>query len=438
MNAYNHHRIIEEVNIRLFEETQKDQSLIPVFNVFSKNISLLESASDYTDDFVNDWKWEGLSENIKDTFSRLSKLQGLDPDAFFYYHFYYDIELGGKKQKDKGSIKLTRCKKNDNRYKSTFVNCDLGDNRFPIKKYKSFFSAINNRADWIKDDYKDLSNQSDCVAFLHAMGAEKKIDGRVVGETEKGAQRVFAEHLKKCFAEYLYLSDNAEAMFMLGIALHGIMDSFTPSHMGFQHYAAQDMALHAQGDVVVFANDKPQYDPGQYSLDAVASHGKTSIVDYFVKHFDSSNELKGKEFLNQFGSNQTKNMFRIFVELGDFEKDKDILMLVEGKKETAQVYTHGSGYHDITINARQSKESVNNILAIKKYGEKAYIYSNAAIDVCKEVFVILTTTRLEINSFDKYNSMKKSVDDAYSVWEKRYNELEDDRNKHLGLRLYDK
>ncbi len=438
MNAYNHHRIIEEVNKKLFEEASNDESLKPVFNMYSQNISTLESASDYTDDFANDWEWKGVSDNVNHTIGGIKKIQGLDPEAFFYYHFYYDIELFDKEQKNKGTIQLIRSNRNDKRYKRTFMNCDLGSNRFIKKKYKSFFSSINKRADWIKDDYSDLSNQSDCVAFLHAMGAEIKKDGFTIGETEEGAKRVFAEHLKKCFAEYLYLTDDAEAMFMLGIALHSIMDSFTPSHMGFQHYAAQDMALHAQGDVVVFVNDKPNYDPGQYSLDAAASHGKTRIVDYWVKHFDSNNELKGKEFVNRYGSNQQKNMFRIFVELGDFEKDEDILMLLNGKKQTVQIYTHGAGYHDMTVNAQQSRESLNSILSLKKYGKRACIYSNAAIKVCEEVFKILSITRLTINDYEEYKKSKNIIDDAFSIWEKQYNDLENDRNKHLALQLYDK
>ena len=188
----------------------------------------------------------GLLDTVNGTFTE---------DKFYFCHFYYNIEHGNN------TIKLNRSGRNDYTFNKSMDNCD---SLCMVKEYtgklysaKDFYTFINDffqgddRTQYLKGKGNNKSNRSNCVAFLHAMGAEL---GETISEKPSLSRTIFEEHLKKCFAEYLFLKDENEALFMLGIAMHGIMDSFTPSHMGFQHYAAQDMTLHAQGDVIFLSD----------------------------------------------------------------------------------------------------------------------------------------------------------------------------------------
>ena len=198
MNEYNHHRIIDAFALRLHLDPQI--------------VKVLKDASTFADD-------------IKAEFS------------YFFYHFYYDIKV-----KNSNTLIMPYVNKQYNYNQSVDSMTHCGEKELipygligwdPSFDEKEFFSSINERKKSNHRDFLDIGNQSDNVAFLHAMAAE--------GETREKAQGKFEEHLKNCFAEYLFLTNEDDALFMLGIALHGIMDSFTPSHTNFQKYTEQDM-----------------------------------------------------------------------------------------------------------------------------------------------------------------------------------------------------
>lgn len=447
MNAHNHHKVIQNVSVKVAQELKNNPSCKAKALNWA-DIKMLNRASDYTDHFPGLNSDTGAKGLAKTTVQYLAK----DEEPFFYYHFYYDIQLYHDEQVKEGVIKLTRSNMGESTIDNTFKNCDFGseqDNFYQIKTYnysyitiplyKKFFTTIHGRDKFLKPhDKADLSNQSDCVAFLHAMGAEAKTRGVSYSESERKSEKVFSQHLKDCFSEYLFLNDNREALFILGIALHSVMDSFTPSHMGFQHYAAQNMALHAQGDVVPFEGDMVFFEPGQYTLDNVASCGKTWIADQFSKGFNNNDHLNDVEF----------NMLEIFVKIGGIlENDQEASMDEKEKirdrvRELLSKEQFGVSYTPGCVNVIKGERSlpiVNDTIKGLSFSKKSCLYSKAAIDVCTCIYIILSEVRSEIHCYSDYLEKKNdAVKRAFLCWETKYRELEDVRAFHLNLNLYDK
>ena len=233
MNEYNHHRIIERVASRIQQDSQDSSR-----HLDETKKQILKEASNFTDDCLN------------------------AKSKYFFYRNYYTIKA------QSNTIRLNRVDSNGygfsttNNSKQNINNSgeklrdgsySLGGDWSHWTDEKEFFSAVNERRKSAHSDVFDTGNQSDNVAFLHAMGAEGETaedTGEKTEDKDKTSRSIFESHLKKCFSEYLFLEDEEKALFVLGIAFHGIMDSFTPSHMGFQKYSEQDMGLHAQGDVI--------------------------------------------------------------------------------------------------------------------------------------------------------------------------------------------
>lgn len=434
MNTHNHHKIIVKVSEKLKN------------NLF--DVEILKKASDFTDDFCDDSEWDSIKKGI-------SNLQ-FNQKRFFYFHFYYDIKVD-KGKVGKGTISLLRRNENNtyNQIEESMSRCDYDkiqfekplfkdpEDRSPLetqKNYKKFFTYINDRERYLSESLFDSSNQSDCVAFLHAMGA--------AGEAEDDSLEAFIEHLKNCFTEFLFLKNQNDALFILGIALHSIMDSFTPSHMGFQKYTEQDMANHAQGDVIVFDDDyEVTFDPGQYTPDGKASNGKTKMAAFF-KGYNSDDHISDKEF----------EMFKIFAEIGDLTNNKTIKDIIDGNMDLTRIGKYNSKTDRQDIEPRSLKVLNEEVLNLKqiRYGEKALVYSKAAIKVCTEVFQKLSSARQEIGEqYEKYKIMKINSDNVYSgkndggncimdainSWEQAYykdQELKTLREEHLKKGLYKK
>ena len=178
MNEYNHHRIIERVAV----DCGLDASIIKVFS----------EASDFTDFFLSPTK------------SAKNK--------YYYYLYNYEITIKGT-----NTLRLNRITKNDYDLGirmlkwNNSIRCmeksgkKLSDGSYSLEGWdpnsdeKEFFSSINDRKrspndidfdeikelltgrlDGSRDNILDTANQSDNVAFLHAMGAmdENKGDSR--------------------------------------------------------------------------------------------------------------------------------------------------------------------------------------------------------------------------------------------------------------------
>ena len=385
-------------------------------------------------------------------------------DDYFYYHFYYDININGN------TIQLIRVdEKEEAAFKKSMEKCgdkyDLETRKYysdlsqkgrlvssPNKEWstatnkKEFFSTfINNRNKSEQVSLKDLKtggnnsildvgNQSDNVAFLHAMAA--------VDEDTETALSVFKEHLKKCFTEYLFILDPQKAQFILGIALHGIMDSFTPSHMGFQNYAKQDWGLHAQGDVVPFTGDRVEFDPGQ----AIKEEWYVQIFCDLKKDYNSDNHINDKEF----------EMFKIFSVIGALEEDEEIEKINNGdyslSENTSNYVVNPTTFETVeTLGFEpRSKHKLNEILTTKYYSDNAYVFSNAAIDVCEKVYSFLSKTKSEIKKYTDYKKKKNDsyddpksnicttdtvIDAAIKIWEEKYNSKE---FQEVRTNLFDK
>lgn len=562
MNATNHHKIIAALGL----DTNKTK--------------VLENASDFTDDFCNDSNSNiGLTSLDLEKLLQESKVK-LNQSKYFYFHFYYDIECE-KEQCGEGKITLRRSKKDENRSRETLRECTLGKNKKKYQKesfdeIKEFFTFINGREKYLTKDFTDSSNQSDCVAFLHAMAAkdeeseqdklifedpgedkalkrlkelekedwkkvldnlqdqlsvagllpgigtsfdiantvisvlrgdlkgaafslvsaipavgdafgfvakaatkkapaiitkhittefvsnvlqnvaDESLDGfseakiileewfkKESGESDvsssntfssngsETARSVFEEHLKKCFAEFLFLKDE-EALFMLGIALHGIMDSFTPSHTTFQRYSCQNMALHAQGDVVPV---KPQntennniaidkFDPGEADAELGVIGGK-SLILALIKGYQESIIPLGH--LNTF----EYKMLWIYFLISDISPTTN-----EGSKELSldeiqRLWKTFEGY---------SLDRINDIL--KKgylYGKHAWDYSDNAIKAVSEIYNYLGKEKEKINDYPTYLKKKDDVvRKALSKWKNIYDKMYDDiefKKKQNLLRL---
>lgn len=419
MNTYNHHKVIDKVSEKLKN------------NLF--DVDILQKASDFTDDFCDDSEWECIKKGI-------ANLQ-INQERFFYFHFYYDL-IVDKGKVGKGTISLFRRNENNtyNQIEESMSQCDYNKIRFekPLykapedrssletqKNYKKFFTFINGRESYLDGSVFDSSNQSDCVAFLHAMGAKKDSQP----ETE------FENHLKKCFTEFLFLEDDKDALFILGIALHSIMDSFTPSHMGFQKYTEQDMAKHAQGDVIVFDDDyEVTFDPGQYTADGKASNGKTKMAAFF-KGFDSNDKINDKEF----------EMFKIFTEICALKDNETIKRILDGSIELARIGKYNYKTDSLDYEPRSLKVLNDTLLKDKqiKHGKDAFLYANATIKACEDVFQILSKAREEIGkNYENYKTLIKGkesvIDKAFYAWKVVYDSMKNTRDIHINKRLYTK
>ena len=384
MNETNHKRVIEK-----FAEKA---------GIGKTEIAILKAASNYTDSINSEWK-------------------------YFYYHFYYDIDITGN------YISLKRVDENTNSSSDSINHCGNQSyfshptdelTYYLLSKFneKEFFSTlIHERPRSPRHDMWDVGNQSDNVAFLHAMGA--------AGEDEKTSRTNFENHLKKCFAEYLFIEQPNTALFILGIALHGIMDSFTPSHMGFQKYTEQDWGLHAQGDVVPFEGDVVKFDPGQISKAGLGE----SFLARTKKGYNSSDHINDKEF----------KMFKIFSEIAGLTSNSTIKSILDGTMDlsSTKVVRDDCGSHE-EIEPR-SLGRLNTILEENKvvYDKKSFIFSNAAIDVCKQVFEYLSEQKKEIYSdYEKYKKGKETIiQKALNLWSNKYDseDIKDTIKEQLQL-----
>ena len=251
------------------------------------------------------------------------------------------------------------------------------------------------------------------------MAASKKKGGTVFIQGVEDAKEKFKEHLERCFWEYLFLKDEEQALFFLGIALHGIMDSFTPSHMNFQPYAIQNGRLHAQGDVLPFRGETVRFIPGQYSNDAIASHNK-SMLAAFVKGYNDDDDI-GREF----------EMFKIFVAIGGLEKNAIIESILNGEIEITENKTVNDGFTVLQV-PYVSKKRLNAIIKDIKYDESAFKLSDTAIQVVVDVFKHLCLIRnQEGYNYKKYKVAKKNIGEVVRIWEKKYDALESIRNDLL-------
>lgn len=400
MNTYNHHKIINHV-------VSKINNQYPGM-ISDDDIKILEDASDFTDDFAGEAKLLKLAPTV------------LTQKEFFFYHFYYDIKC------DDGMIILKRSNRASYSYKTSLEKCDYDEDEFLIKQikydeshipyndfklnYKKFYITINDfnadsnggRIQYYTNDIFDSSNQSDCVAFLHAMGSKD--------EDVQTSKKVYLEHITKCLREFLFIKDKKEAMFMLGIALHSLMDSFTPSHTGFQKYTEQDMAKHAQGDVIPFEDDKDNvcFDPGQFWDDAKASCGKTALAA-IKKGYNNDDVINDIEF----------KMLKIFIKSYLDENDPDLDAIIKG---TADIYAQHSyptsSYGSSTAVVVKSRNKINKILSTKRFNSNACKYSANALDVIYDVFIEMIKAKQRC--FNNYDQYKKEKDQLKSMLDNKW------------------
>lgn len=399
MNEYNHHRIIERFAATIALDPSKKKIIL--------------EASDFSDFAISK--------------TNTAKSQ------YYYYRNYYNIGIKGN------TITLERVKKNgflSNNSIQSMKNAGEKSSSGPLNwnpdnDEKEFFSAVNGRKKSSHFDLLDVANQSDNVSFLHAMGA--------ANENEEDSRKEFERHLYKCFSEYLFLKNEKDALFMLGIAMHGIMDSFTPSHTGFQKYSKQSMALHAQGDVIpikgVFNEDgrlvgSPNAEeiisfiPGQYDKE-----GAAQALDKYIKGFDGDNRINDFEY----------EMLRLFLIIAD----------ITSKDTGNRVTTDKRGFPDkdktlsfMNENLKgKTREEIKLFLQNYKYGDSAYVYSETAVNVLIKIYESLSFGRNHrIKSYEDYkgkNRKNEEVDIAIGIWRNNYDNLHNDiyfKAKHKLLR----
>lgn len=403
MNEYNHHRIIERFAHSIGLDPSKKETLI--------------KASDFSDFAISK--------------TNTAKSQ------YYYYRNYYNICVKGN------TITLDRVKKNGfgvfNNSIQSMKNAGEKSSGGPLNwdpdnDEKEFFSAVNGRKKSSHIDLLDVANQSDNVSFLHAMGA--------LGEDEKKSMAEFEEHLKKCFSEYLFLKNEEDALFMLGIAMHGIMDSFTPSHTGFQKYSEQSMALHAQGDVIPIKGEFDEdgklkglpnteetvsFNPGQFNKE-----GAAKALDKYIKGFNGDDRINNFEY----------EMLRIFLIIADItitskDKDNKVTTDEEGNPDEAKI----SSFMNQNLKGKTLDE-INQFLKNYKYGERAYIYSETAINVITKIYESLSYGRNHrIKNYEDFkgkNRKNEEVDIAIKIWSNNYEKLHNDNNfKAKHKLLYD-
>ena len=214
--------------------------------------------------------------------------------GYYFYHNYYNISFLSRKNKDeiKNEIFLTRVPLKGKPYSETYGNDMLPSTR----SAKEFYTTINDSV--IGYNY---GNQSDNLSFLHAM--------REKGESIEKAENKFKEHLKTCFFEYLFRLDYKESLFILGIALHGITDSFTPSHSGFQSFSLQCEKYEADFKLI-----HPAFVAGDYlkGTNMGTWHTPGDIVPFTKKQGEKHIEEKEQAWWYKFSNNKkeiNKNLY---------------------------------------------------------------------------------------------------------------------------------
>lgn len=419
MNTHNHHKIIQKLADSIKLDPQEKKMLI--------------KASDYTDDFVK----IGISSIVNSLIKVPSNLHGalselkksLTQTRYFFYHFYYDIDCSN----DTIVLRRNNYDNMENSdqscFKQSMDNCEYDEIEFSIKpgdydymailsgitdspiNYKKFYNIINDREtirksyfenyvkkcgfiDKIKAKKLDSSNQSDCVAFLHAMGS--------YGEAREKSMEVFKDHVVNCLAEYLFLQNPNEAMIMLGIAFHSIMDSFTPSHTGFKNYVQQDMALHAQGDVVPFIGDPIYFDPGQFIRDGIASNGAT-MAAALVKGYNSDDYINNTEY----------KMLKVYI---------DSYLVANHKTAELKRKCPSSLYAlniDFFVNPYYN------------YNIDAFQYTYCALNVLNKIYTNLKEEKKKSKNYENYKAAKKKLENLFiSSWQKDYNRIQNYKASH--------
>lgn len=371
-------------------------------------------------------------------------------DDYFYYHFYYDINIHGntiqlmrvdEKEKDAFEKSMEMCGDkydletkeyySDLSQKGRLISSPNREWSTATNKKEFFSTFINGRnkseklivqdvigkkfSELGNNSLMDVGNQSDNVAFLHAMAA--------VDEDTKTALSVFKEHLKKCFTEYLFILDPQKAQFILGVALHGIMDSFTPSHMGFQNYAKQDWGLHAQGDVIPFHGDTVYFDPGQ----AAKESWLNQLFFDLKKDYNSDIHLNNQEF----------EMFKIYATIAGLDEDEEVKMVLDGETSlidylSLNMNPNVLGKIEMVTYEPRSRAKLNKILKYKLFRKTAFVYSDTAICVCKKVYEDLCIAKSRIEDYKGYKNEKtvkkdNAIDAAINTWEEEYVKLESQR-----------
>lgn len=434
MNEYNHHRIIERVALDCGLDA-------PIKKIFIE-------ASDFTDFFIG----------VFDTEKPLQTWLETAKQKYYFYHFYYSINI-----ENTNAIRLNRVTSNAFIFgpNNSIICMERAgekelDGKYSLEEWskksneKEFFSSVNDRGYSPQSDLGDTANQSDNVAFLHAMGAEGETAGDTGGTTEgkgKTSRSIFEDHLKKCFAEYLFLEKEEEALFMLGIAFHGIMDSFTPSHMGFQKYTEQDMGLHAQGDVIPImgrfdnngrlldgnSTEKEiiRFDPGQFTKEIL----RNQLICIYKKRFG------GNE--NAFVNPVEYRMLKLFFYISDIQVDYGNVW--DGVGDIEYFWQM---FRECTI--KQINDFIGN--GNYRYGPMSYVYSEASIKVISDIYKFLYEKRKVCKNYSEYKNNKQGIlDDAIKYWIKIYDGVEgikvnncetefsmkDIRDKHTILYLKD-
>ena len=406
MNEHNHHRIIER--------------------------------------FVFDNRDKNLPQNIEDVFVKASDFtdacEVTTQGRYYLYHFYYDIQIT-----ENNTITLSRIDENTNKYEENMRHSGDYIGNVYTGSYlspKEFFSLINDRPEPSGIVEDNIDNQCDNVAFLHAMGAEL---GYGVSEKPRLSQVIFEDHLRKCFAEYLFLEDESEALFMLGIAMHGIMDSFTPSHMGFQHYTKQDMALHAQGDVIPIRNisvvESEKHELKAAEQTKIEYQHSQEEVDFVPGQYDRE-KSRGARLLADIKKNYNNDDY-----LNDIEYEMLKIYLYISRLKNSRTSEVIEGYDAVTKKWKSFKglklSQINNELSQYEYDETAYIFSDTAVKAMTEVMDVLAKVRKqceeEQQKYQFYKENKEAtIEKALTCWRKLYNSINGQREEHTKWNLYAK
>ncbi len=89
------------------------------------------------------------------------------------------------------------------------------------------------------------------LSYLHAM--------RAPGQSAEEAQRLMNDFISKKVADYKRLMSEGktdDAYFALGMAMHPIMDSTSPSHKGFQEWRTKNIIPHSQAEKIITPETK--------------------------------------------------------------------------------------------------------------------------------------------------------------------------------------
>lgn len=434
MNKYNHHRLIKKFVFGYHRSQVLPSNIEKIFMDASDftdvNIFFPRKSPPHFEEIENSKYQEGEMEPIP-VYDIAKDMAFSSEDEFYFCHFYYNIDCID------GVIVLNRSNRNNYSYRESMDNCDsFRDGK--LHTAREFYAFINdffpgdNRRQYLNGEGSERSNRSDCVAFLHAMGSRN--------EDVSVSLKVFKSHLELCFSEYLFLEEESEALYMLGIAMHGIMDSFTPSHMGFQHYTEQNKAMHAQGDVIpIRCNpiklDKEKRVFGQIYETLYYDYGEEEI--YFSPgQYHEEESIIGKMAAHNKGYNGEIDtigeyiMFRVFLYIGKIRNTKTGELIAD-KEKVEKKWKSFEGISDL-------QNKINEWLLDFEYSEEAYCYGESALKVMTDVYDFLSCKRNECkNNYQKYKDVKKTIKMAVDLWEIEYNKIRNIRDEHLALHLYD-